>query len=360
MWQLRRRVAVGCCGPSVRSSTRLSAVLLTLTMLLPLQISRAQETGTIAGVVRAQETGAPVWAARVTVAGTRFSALADSAGRYTVPDVPPGTYRVQAQIIGYALGEATGVVVTAGQTTTADIQLTQLAVALQEVVVVGYGTQVRRDITGSVASVGGDDLHEVPKVNAIEAIKGRVPGVDIVTTGNKPGDGVRVRLRGERSLKASNDPLYVLDGIPMAGGIGDLNPRDIESIEVLKDASATAIYGSRGANGVVLITTRHGSAGATHVTYDSYGGYQAPLRRVQLWISSAAAPRPVVQRPRVRRVSARGGARAQQLQVRPGRRRVRLRRCEALRARRDPSGAPGWPLDGLAGPGAARGRTGEQ
>src|SRR5204862_2095976 len=128
----------------------------------------------------------------------------------------------------------------------ADFQLTQLAVALQEVVVVGYGTQVRRDVTGSLASVGGDNVHEVPKVNAIEAIKGRVAGIDIVTTGNKPGDGVRVRLRGERSLKAANDPLYVLDGIPMAGGIGDLKPRDVETSELVKDASAKAIYGSRG------------------------------------------------------------------------------------------------------------------
>jgi len=252
-------------------------------MLLPLQIARAQETGTIAGVVRARETGAPLWDARVSVTGTRFSARADSAGRYTIPDVRPGTYRVQALIIGYAIGEVTGVVVTAGQTTTADFQLTPLAVALQEVVVVGYGTQVRRDVTGSVASVGSDNVHEVPKVNAIEAIKGRVPGVDIVTTGNKPGDGIRVRLRGERSLKASNDPLYVLDGIPIAGGVGDLSPRDIESIEVLKDASATAIYGSRGANGVVLITTRRGRPGATNISFDSYGGYQSPVRRVRVF-----------------------------------------------------------------------------
>jgi len=261
----------------------LPAVLLTLTPLLPLQIARAQETGTIAGVVRARETGAPLWDARVSVTGTRFSARADSAGRYTIPDVRPGTYRVQALIIGYAIGEVTGVVVTAGQTTTADFQLTPLAVALQEVVVVGYGTQVRRDVTGSVASVGSGDVYEVPKVNAIEAIKGRVPGVDIVTTGNKPGDGIRVRLRGERSLKASNDPLYVLDGIPIAGGVGDLSPRDIESIEVLKDASATAIYGSRGANGIVLITTRKGRPGAANITYDSYGGYQSPVRRVRVF-----------------------------------------------------------------------------
>jgi len=291
MWQLSRRAARECCGLSdavpawlsIRSSMHLPAVLLTLTPLLPLQIARAQETGTIAGVVRARETGVPLWDARVTVAGTRFSARADSAGRYTISDVRPGTYRVQALIIGYAIGEVAGVVVTAGQTTTADFQLTPLAVALQEVVVVGYGTQVRRDVTGAVASVGSDNVHEVPKVNAIEAIKGRVPGVDIVTTGNKPGDGIRVRLRGERSLKASNDPLYVLDGIPIAGGVGDLSPRDIESIEVLKDASATAIYGSRGANGIVLITTRKGRPGATNITYDSYGGYQSPVRRVRVF-----------------------------------------------------------------------------
>jgi TonB-linked SusC/RagA family outer membrane protein len=291
MWQVRRQAARGCrCPsdvapvwwPSVRS-TRLPVVLFTLIALFPLRIARAQETGTIAGVVRAQDTDAPLWDARITVAGTRFNARTDSAGRYTIPDVPPGTYRVQAQIIGYGLGEVAGVVVTAGQTATADFHLTQMAVALEQIVVVGYGTQVRRDVTGSLASVGGEDVHEVPKVNAIEAIKGRVPGVDIVTTGNKPGDGIRVRLRGERSIKASNDPLYVLDGIPMAGGIGDLNPGDVESIEVLKDASATAIYGSRGANGVMLITTRKGRAGATNVTYDSYAGVQAPLRRVRLF-----------------------------------------------------------------------------
>ncbi len=171
-----------------------------------------------------QTTGAPLPGAQVTVVGVKLAAEAGTDGRFTIAGVPPGTYRVQTQRIGYGLSEVT-VEVAAGQTASADFRLQQLAVALQEVVVVGYGTQVRRDVTGSVASVGGDVVHEVPKVNAIEAIKGRVPGVDIVTTGNKPGDGIRVRLRGERSLRASNDPLYVLDGIPMAGGIGDLNPR---------------------------------------------------------------------------------------------------------------------------------------
>ena len=289
MWQLRRRAARACfcpsgvdpTWPSVRS-TRLPAFLLTLAVLLPPQIARAQDTGTIAGVVRAQETGAPLRDVRITVAGTRFDARTDSAGRYTITGVPPGTFRVQALIIGYGLGEVAGVTVAAGQTASADFQLTQLAVALQEIIVVGYGTQARRDVTGSEASVSGDDVHEVPKANAIEAIKGRVPGVDIVTSGNNPGDGISIRVRGTRSLTASNDPIYVLDGIPMAGGIGDLNPNDIGSIEILKDASATAIYGARGASGVVLITTKQGKSGNTIITYDTYAGSQQALRRMPM------------------------------------------------------------------------------
>src|SRR2546428_9031283 len=165
MWQLRRRAAREWCGPSdavpawlsVRLSIRLLAVLLTLTMQLPLQFARAQETGTIAGVVRAQATGAPLWDTRVTVAGTRFSARADSAGRYTIPDVPPGTYRVQAQIIGYALGEVTGVVVTAGQTTTAGFPLAPPAVGPPGDGGGGDRTHGPRDPTGAAGAGGTDD-----------------------------------------------------------------------------------------------------------------------------------------------------------------------------------------------------------
>src|SRR5256885_1253060 len=206
-------------------------------------------SGTISGLVTAQETGTPLPGTRVTVAGTELGADAATDGRYTIASVPPGTYRLRARLIGHALMEMTDVVVAAGDTARADFRLTPLAVTLSEVVVVGYGTQARRDVTGSVASVSGEDVHAVPKANAIEAIKGRVPGVDIVTSGNNPGDGISIRVRGTRSLTASNDPLYVLDGIPMSGGIGDLNPNDIESIEILKDASSTAIYGARGASG---------------------------------------------------------------------------------------------------------------
>src|SRR5205807_8285826 len=177
--------------------------------------------------------------------------------------------------------EVEAVVVTAGLTVSAVIRLQSLPVALQVVVVIGYGTQVRRDITGSISSIAAADLKSTPTVNTVDAIQGRVAGVDIVTTGQKPGDGVRVRVRGARSITAGNDPLYVVDGIP-AAGVTDLNPNDIASIEVLKDASATAIYGSRGANGVVLVTTKQGSAGPTTFTYDSYVGVQQERSRVQM------------------------------------------------------------------------------
>ena len=262
-----------------------------LCALLPLEPARAQETGsnaptpesgTIAGVVTAVETGSPIPNVRVTLAGTALAATAGPDGHYTIALVPPGTYQLRAQLIGYLVAELGDVVVTAGQATTADFRLQPLPVTLQEVVVVGYGTQVRRDVTGAVASVSSEDVHATPKANAIEAIKGRVPGVDIVTTGNNPGDGISIRVRGTRSLTASNDPLYVLDGIPMAGGIGDLNPNDVESMEILKDASATAIYGARGASGVVLITTKQGKSGKTTVTYDTYAGAQRAVRRMPM------------------------------------------------------------------------------
>jgi TonB-linked SusC/RagA family outer membrane protein len=148
------------------------------------------------------------------------------------------------------------------------------AVHLEGIVAVGYGTQRARDVTGSVASVRAEDIQTIATPNAIEAIKGRVAGVDIVSGGFRPGDGVRVRVRGTRSIGAGNDPLFVVDGIPIPGGLEDFNPSNIQSIEILKDASATAIYGSRGANGVVLITTNRGSITGTRITYDTYYGVQ--------------------------------------------------------------------------------------
>lgn len=145
--------------------------------------------------------------------------------------------------------------------------------ALDEVVVVGYGTQRREAVTGSVASISGDMLREVQSANFSQALQGRLPGVELTQTSSQPGGTMQIRIRGSRSLTASNDPLIVLDGIPFVGSLNDINPNDIKSIDILKDASATAIYGSRGANGVILVTTNRGQMGQqARVNYNSFTG----------------------------------------------------------------------------------------
>jgi len=152
--------------------------------------------------------------------------------------------------------------------------------ALGEVVVIGYGTQRREAVTGSVASIQGNALRDVPAGNVTNALQGRLPGVVMTQTNSQPGQNMQIRIRGTRSLTATNDPLVVLDGIPFAGNIGDINPSDIKSIDVLKDASATAIYGSRGANGVIMVTTYKGNMGQqARVTYDGYYGVETIFHR---------------------------------------------------------------------------------
>ncbi|WP_374163725.1 SusC/RagA family TonB-linked outer membrane protein [Arcticibacter sp. MXS-1] len=145
--------------------------------------------------------------------------------------------------------------------------------SLEEVVVIGYGNQRKEAVTGSVASIRGEAIRDVPAANISQALQGRLPGVQFAQTSSKPGAQMQIRIRGVRSLNATNDPLVVLDGIPFPGQIGDLNPNDIKSVDILKDASATAIYGSRGANGVILVTTNKGQAGQkAKLNYNSFIG----------------------------------------------------------------------------------------
>jgi TonB-dependent SusC/RagA subfamily outer membrane receptor len=158
--------------------------------------------------------------------------------------------------------------------TTFNVKLIEDSQNLEEVVVVGYGTQRKNDVTGSIASLSSDALKAIPSGNVTQSLQGRVAGVQMEQNSTRPGAGMEIRIRGTRSLTASNDPLVVLDGIPFAGSIGDINPNDIKSLDILKDASATAIYGSRGANGVILITTNKGTTVASKptVTYNGYFG----------------------------------------------------------------------------------------
>jgi len=166
--------------------------------------------------------------------------------------------------------------VTVGSQTVVNVTLSEIVTGLDEVVVVGYGTQRKEAVTGSVASMAGDAIRDIPSSNITQALQGRVSGVNMEQTSTKPGATLQIRIRGTRSLNASNDPLVVLDGIPFAGSIGDINTGDIKSIDILKDAAATAIYGSRGANGVILITTNKGRMGQKAMfTYNGYYGMKS-------------------------------------------------------------------------------------
>ncbi|WP_207532132.1 SusC/RagA family TonB-linked outer membrane protein [Desertivirga arenae] len=161
--------------------------------------------------------------------------------------------------------------------------------SLNEVVVVGYGTQKKSDFTGAVSSLSSKTIAETPVASAAQAMQGRVAGVDVTNNSGRPGDAATIRIRGNRSITAGNNPLYVIDGIPMSGSINTVNPADIESMEVLKDASATAIYGSRGANGVILITTKRGTGDRPVISYDPYYGVTERIGSIHMLSASEYA-----------------------------------------------------------------------
>lgn len=212
--------------------------------------------------------------ASVLVKGTATGVAADLDGNYTIS--APSTATLVFSFIGYAPKE-----VSIGNQSQINVQLIPELSDLDEVVVVGYGTVRKSQLTGAISSVGSKEIAELPITDARQALQGRASGVDVTQAGSKPGSAPQVRIRGRRSFNAGNDPLFVVDNIPVAGGINDINPQDIVSMEVLKDASATAIYGSRGANGVVIITTKRGQAGKTVVSVDSYYGTNNSLGRIQ-------------------------------------------------------------------------------
>ena len=206
--------------------------------------------------------GEPVIGASVMVKGTSNGVVTDLDGNYSISNVPAGA-SLNISYVGYR----TRTVAVAGKSQL-NVTMEEDRQLLDEVVVVGYGTQKRSDVTGSMVNIGEEQLNTRPVNNAFEALQGKAAGVDI-TTNERPGQLGSIRIRGERSIGATNAPLYVVDGVPLmsASAIETLNPRDIESIDILKDASATAIYGSRGANGVVLVTTKQGKAGKMRLDY---------------------------------------------------------------------------------------------
>jgi TonB-linked SusC/RagA family outer membrane protein len=211
------------------------------------------------------ETGESMIGVSVLVKGTTIGTVTDFDGNYTL-EVPSGKNILEISYIGYKTKE-----ITIGNNSLINIKMEPDTQALDEVVVIGYGTVKKRDLTGAVASMKNEDVTVAPTSNVMEALQGKIAGMDIVKSSGQVGEDVSILLRGSRSIYGSNEPLFIIDGIP--GSYSQVNPSDIESVDVLKDASSTAIYGSAGANGVVIITTKRGKEGKATVNFDAYYGF---------------------------------------------------------------------------------------
>lgn len=275
----------------------LVSALLTFAIAVPAALG---QSGEIRGTV-ADTEGEIIPGANVIVEGSTQGATTNAEGEYQL-SLDPGTYAIRVTFVGYAPQVEEDVEVVAGETTRLDFTLDQSTVDMEGLVVVGYGTQQERDLTGSVSSISAADIESIEATSINSSLQGRIAGVQTSQSAS-PGGGVSVRIRGSGSINASNEPLYVIDGIPIqgSGGAADplsdtffqlsrpsanplsfLSPGDIESIDVLKDASATAIYGSRGANGVVIITTKQGQEGGTSVDFSSSVGVQRNVRDLEM------------------------------------------------------------------------------
>jgi TonB-linked SusC/RagA family outer membrane protein len=209
----------------------------------------------------------PLPGVSVSVKGVKSGTQSGVDGKFSIN--APANATLVFTYLGFKTKE-----VSIGNSTNISVTLELSATELDQVVVVGYGTQKKRDVTGAVGSVSMKDIENVPVTRADQILQGRVSGVQVTQTNSEPGGNVSIRIRGTNSITSGNEPLFVIDGFPGAGDLNSINPNDIESIDVLKDASATAIYGSRGANGVVIVTTKKGKAGQSVINFETYTGLQ--------------------------------------------------------------------------------------
>jgi TonB-linked SusC/RagA family outer membrane protein len=250
-------------------------IILTKEEIIPVSVVVLQKN-TVTGTVT-DESGATLPGVSIQIEGTSIGTVSDANGKYII-DLPSESGVLIFTFIGYT---AQKVAVKGG--TTVNVTMILEAQKLDEIVVIGYGTVKKRDLTGSVASVKGAELKAVVASNVMQSLAGRATGVQVIQNTGAPGASVSVRIRGANSIQGSNEPLYVIDGFPYAGSNPSvLSNDDIQSVEILKDASATAIYGSRGANGVVLITTKRGKAGITTVDFETSYGMQSISNKLEL------------------------------------------------------------------------------
>jgi len=256
---------------NLKEHAKRASITLLMSLLCFLAFAQGRK---VSGTVK-DETGELMIGVNVLVKGTTNGTITDIDGRFTLSGVTDKSTLV-ISYIGY---ESKTLVV--GNQSVLNILLKSNAQSLEEVVVIGYGVVKKRDLTGSVSSVKADEIAKVSSSNAIQAMQAKVPGLDIQQSDGQSGSGVSMTLRGNRSISASNSPLILVDGVEY-GSTLDISPSDIESMEVLKDASSTAIYGTKGANGVIIITTKRGKAGKTQVNLNAYVSSNNPTNVPQV------------------------------------------------------------------------------
>lgn len=247
--------------------------LFTALMLLPVALFGQEKT--ITGTVSSASDGLALPGVNIIIKGTSIGTITEADGTYSIPISDENTTLVFS-FIGFLNEEAS----TSGKTSI-DISLVEDITALDEIVVIGYGQVQKSDITGAIASVSADELIERPVSSLSMAIQGRAAGVQITSTTGAPGGGASIRIRGHGSLKSSNSPLWVIDGY-IGGDGSSVAPEDIESIEILKDNASTAIYGARGANGVIIVTTKHGKANDTQVSFTHYTEMRSVIKKMDV------------------------------------------------------------------------------
>ena len=243
--------------------------LLCLCILFTIPVDALAQNTILTGKVT-DENANPLENVSVVIKGTNIGTITDANGSYRLSAIKPSGNIIVFSFVGFSDKE-----ITQAQGNVINVQLEKSSQSLDAVVVVGYGTQKRKDITGSVVSIDKQRLENLPNSNFAQALEGALPGVSVNTNGGgAEGSSVGILVRGRKSVLASTAPLIILDGIPYNGSISDINPSDIASIDILKDASAAAIYGSRAANGVILLTTKRGTSGKPVISYDGFAGVQ--------------------------------------------------------------------------------------
>ena len=240
-------------------------IFLIFALALSSVLAYGQDVMTVTGTVTDSSNGLPVPFASIQLKGTMTGASTDGDGKFSL-DVPS-----DGVLIFSSIGYVTVEIPVSGMGVL-DVRLAPDTEMLEETIVVAYGTATRSSFTGSASAVDSDKLAERAVANVTGALSGQMSGVQVIQSSGKPGSGATIRIRGMGSISASNNPLYILDGVPYDGAIENINPADIESMTVLKDAAANAIYGARGANGVILITTKKGKTGEAKVTVDAKWG----------------------------------------------------------------------------------------